>query len=455
MNIILQTISPLHIGSGEKLSPIDYIVRDGYFYRINIDKFLERISSIQNALNEFTNWVEQTSNQLSKERDNRRRSEIRKRFNIYSFCIEKLKNHNLVNEITQDEKYYHYKCKCVSNPEKEINEQLKLPNNEIYIPGTSIKGAIRTALAYYTLKRKPDLWNNIYNGISISKTDVKGVKNVDSRKYVGQEIEKVIFGCGVRVKKKDGEEVIYGDAKYDIMKIVNISDTLISKASLCVDNGAVFTLNKKENIIKRGSPIAMEMIAEKSSFIFKITVDKNFLLHAKRYEDNNKWIGLKDKLKNLFDIDISLIDKGNINSIIKNIEEKILESCKVFGKDIILEEKKWLEKFPNQEISNLITFYNKLDNNSIYLRIGWASGWNATTIGLLFKNNILPQNDGKFLIKKFNLDLTQREIKAIRTNERLKNRIINLDEFPESRRLIIKNKIPYSPLGWVKLSLVK
>jgi len=83
-----------------------------------------------------------------------------------------------------------------------IIEQIRGSLFRPYIPGSTIKGAIRTALFWYFLK-------NDTRKLRLAKELLKNLRDVDER-YLDDEIEKVLFGK---------------DPNYDLMRAVYVTDS--------------------------------------------------------------------------------------------------------------------------------------------------------------------------------------------------------------------------------------
>lgn len=130
----IKTISPVHIGSGKEYNKSEYVLDEMKFKsknktfhkkvikRIDISKFYSGLSD--DKKDEFINILSQPNSNLTDFEPN-----IKKKFlKYYSF-----------NNSTVDP--------------RDINEHIKTLD-EMYIPGSSIKGAIKTALFYSKLRQE-------------------------------------------------------------------------------------------------------------------------------------------------------------------------------------------------------------------------------------------------------------------------------------------------------------
>ena len=57
MEVLFKTLTPLHIGNGEELNPLDYIKLNSVYYRINQRQFLNFIKNDEAVIEKFNDWV--------------------------------------------------------------------------------------------------------------------------------------------------------------------------------------------------------------------------------------------------------------------------------------------------------------------------------------------------------------------------------------------------------------
>lgn len=124
-------LSPLHIGTGSQTEPFDYVIRNGRLCRISLEDFLYQLSEEKREI--FEDIV--TSGNLNR---------IRK-YIIEEINLEKYLAYSV--EVTEEiERLYLTKIADIQN-QLLIDPFIRTGGeNKPYIPGSSIKGAIRTAL---------------------------------------------------------------------------------------------------------------------------------------------------------------------------------------------------------------------------------------------------------------------------------------------------------------------
>ncbi len=438
--MILETLSPIHIGVGDerRLTGYDCVLYNNTIIVFNLEAFF---SENPERASEF---YEEAVN-------------LGTEFSLTKFLRKE--------EITNP-RYHYYTLKGNWKHSSEIYPVIKTPQREVYIPGSSIKGAMRTALACYVLnKADSSTWRKIERGER--GTDIRGVRNEKRQKRVGKEVEKVIFGCGF---VKGNNYVIYGDAKFDLLKFIRVTDTTSlppEEDSLELSIVDTFSQNRNRSLGRKGYDIPLETIKPGCNFNLNIEVDTNFLSRAHEMEDHKQWIGLKQKLKKIFDINAG-IDEPEVMA--EKVYKTIAEACNYFSERIIEKDlsilpetvsylhkdcgspvgsdfrhrgKKWCnrcqkgnlgsEELVEINFADIKEFYDGLksyEEGGFLLRLGFGVGWHSTTLGLVLDDTILEN-----LRREFRLGKTF------------------IKEFPKTRRFVIEERRPTYPLGWVKIDM--
>jgi len=141
---LIKTITPLHIGNGERWFPFEYWVEDG---KIMIGDFNKFIDTYENYIS-GTTWKTKLKKVLDifrnpKNYRNRRFElsflDILKQLNISDKRSEFLLLEIPFSKVLSDKE---------GNVKKEIYQFIRHSDGRIYIPGSSIKGAINTAFIF-------------------------------------------------------------------------------------------------------------------------------------------------------------------------------------------------------------------------------------------------------------------------------------------------------------------
>lgn len=363
-------LSPVHIGSGEKYTASEYVKSKGKTKKGTILNLIKRI----NVSQYFISLDDDKKDDFLRDLSN-------PNFNLKDFD-KKIPNtfikYRAINKSKKD-----------IAPTQEITEAIKTLD-ELYIPGSSIKGAIKSAILYSQIDD-----NEIR---TISNKVLRNNGSVDFKEY--SKFMNMIFTSNKAPTPAQG----------DIMKFLQVSDSSTVKSPVVYDVATVmasfrrghnefYTRNKKT---REATLSFLETIDRPNKLSFEIKNNYDY--------DVFKRLGLDSK-KDLIDI--------------SNIKKSIF----VFSKSLINHESEFAEDY---DISYLEKFYSNLEKentlDSPVLKIGAGSGFLSTTVGLK--------------IKKYDPYLFDK----IRDGTRGKTYDY---EFPKSRKI---TQIGGKPLGWVKLS---
>lgn len=434
----LEVISPIHIGTGEQLSQFDYAFDspNQSLIIIDFDKALER--------------PEVDVNELSRAMRNRD-------FRMDEFLAER-KVH------LGDVEKYCLPCK-IEPAATGLRVQMKDVYGNPYIPGSSIKGAIRTAFFWkllgeddekfffaeryldlvidaeeiheilrqrngfasqsehravisdmYGSEEAPEMLRVLYNLLGVNSGRLgnrreerkfrRGLENLGkSRERLDDAIEKNIFGK---------------DPNVDIFRSIQVSDSK--------------SINPKDWL--------------EAGLIWTYTLDGQSKLNPK-IEGNTEYKVFVEQLKPdaatdlTIKIDEYLFGRDCAELGFQNRQRDIQQFaivCNQFSQQLINSE---LEFYTEHGLDDIAEFYEQLEgevdldsNNEFLLCIGWGGGYEAKTVGALFKDN-----EGFF--------------NALRERYRLgRSRSAGGYHpiFPKTRRLTTEYGIPIYPLGWVKLA---
>jgi len=509
MKALITCLSPIHIGSGRVLECFEYYFHDGKIIKINLENSLKRLyEKYPDSIEKYSEWINSTTekiNNATKEFEKIKRnsnnkfkdknqwlSHIRKNFNIISFCENILKDKSLANQLLTEPQFHVQKIPYKTQPRRTMQlREIIHVNHSTYIPGSSLKGAIRSALVYRAIKNLNDedlkILLNGKNG-----TDISGIREIinkikklsgktinflkeknnneaektlkdiskiqkDTIKNIGSEVEKLVFRCGFIDTK---ENIIkYNDPKYDLLKCIKISDTFDHSLELIAGQVNSLTKGFKNQGFKTQPIQYCECINIGSTLNFDIEIDFSQIRLINK-SDSDNWIDFKEKFKKLFNIDFDTYS----NDLKKAVMKSIMNAMDEFSKAIIQKDKEWLHNIKSYEVKEILDFYDDLEKKSTLLRLGYSSGWHSTTIGLAMAQNTQLKEYISEIIYIFNLDLIQKNKKILTDKYNIQDqpeKILNLLQrninsigFPVSRRMIELEKNKYMPLGWIQIQLV-
>ena len=369
--IKLTTLTPVCIGDGKTINPVtDYIYdrnRNQVHY-LNKEKIAERLAGDDELMDRYMSGI------ISNMNNNRTE------FDLKDF-LEKVLKLSL-----QDYALYSIEGKNT----KELNTIIKNPDRNPYIPGSTLKGMIKTAFLYEWLLDKNNEWCKKY-------LQNIGNKEVEPRLRRELEAEFDSYQLG-----------IHDSSMFDFEKNCKI----IENKRISIKTGALTI------------PQSWECISENKTCETQIwEMRKGNKIYS--WEDMCWVVNRYTQHQNIREIELleDISEKGNI----KYKDERIIDS--------------------------LIKFYEKMDTeiednpNCIFMRIGSGKGYfyNSVAQALYLADSSSDKDDFlKFLKKSGYGKIYDRKIK------RMKEYDLNPDEFPITRFIELSDN---QPLGWVKLEL--
>ncbi len=382
----LETITPVHIGSGEMLNHIDGYYANDRWYRIDLDKVLTHPNVDINAL---------TSEMA--QRDFRWNDY----FSRHNMNAAELSTYNLL---------------CAQSPETtEIREAIKSVGNRPYIPGSSIKGAIRTALLSDLINSDEN--EQLLNG---SATHLKREIDKGSRAYRRNE-----------TPAKRVEAMAFGkDPNHDLLRTLQISDTEpLESDALAIETAWTVALNQNNELEQKieGNTEyknCVEVIQGVKALTFTLKIDD--LLFRDREKEHLNFSNLQEKTL-----------------------REVADVCQFESKVLMQDEQNFFEDYSYTEIANLydkfIALNDSLTDGAFMLQIGWGTGYLSNTVTSSFTQG----DDAPVDMMKFR---ERYRLGRSRSNQR---HPYDTREFPKTRRILYRGQNPIAPLGWVKISPVE
>ncbi len=374
MRYEIELISPVHVGSGGTISPIEYVVEDKFYRadmdglfedeRFETDRFIEGAKGGALYLGEFA-------------------PELTKEHLRYALDIPQSTRTSLQG--------------LIGSRSSEVREHIKT-KDEVYIPGSSVKGALRTAILWWVLKNDADKFNRAKSHL---KSLVRQRNRVDKR-WVDDKIEEFVFGK---------------DPTKDIFKALQVSDTsAVGVGSLEIEEVRTLTTTPRGHNWKNFYTF-VEALKPKTRLELEMKVDE-FLLEG----DAAGELHFESK---------------------KGLVREIPEICNEFVNDFIEDEIRFFKQYNTPgELDKVLDFYEKVrgrrEEKSFLLHLAWGSGWHGMTVGRLLEK----ETDFDFfgVRKKFSLG-------------KRRNQPFFVREFPKTRRIVFKDGKPKYPLGWVKIKI--
>jgi CRISPR-associated protein Csm5 len=374
----VSTLSPLHIGSGrELLHEYDYSIYNGQTWRLNDSAILEELL-VENDAALAARLARTPPAQLLKEKD-----------------------------YLPNKPYFRYVLSGTPRSDIEgaqFREQIKNLDDQPYIPGSSFKGALRTAISWYGWDKK-----KLKAGVG-DLYDAKG--KLRPAKFVGQVYERQLFGQDPNKRGKD--------ANYDLFRALQVSDSeSVSRDQLILLNTQVLKHDGEPSV-----PVEVEAIRPHTTFILTIKLDTALFSNwAKKHGlklQNSAWI-------------------TNFAQAANEHSQARVES-----------ELKWFGNIPGTK--RIASFYReRLRNpptaNQFIMQFGWGTGWENMTLGTRL------QGDDEFMetiISNYGMANKGREAGSLFPSSR--HLAVNVIEDPNTKEEAIS--LVY-PMGWVLVEMTR
>ncbi len=377
----LETVTPVHIGSGEILNFMDGCYANGRWYHINLDKVLAHPATDINALT----------------------SEMSRR----DFRWQRY----LQNYDTDLSELSAYSLPCQQSPETgEIREAIKSIGNRPYIPGSTLKGAFRTALLSHMIDTDDTLFKNKLE--YLKKLAQQPPRGNPRTQTPAKRIESDAFGK---------------DPNHDLMRALQVSDTEpLESDSLEIGVAWTVTLNQSDRLVQKidnGQEYKnfVQQIQTKQRFTFTLKIDE--LLFRER-----------EKARLGFDAQQA------------EMLTDIAEVCRSETQALMESEQGFFDTYNFTEIADLydalIRRNETLPEGAFLLQLGWGTGFHANTVTSAF-------TDSEDASEELLMDLRERFQLG---KSRSQGGHYDEREFPKTRRILYRGQNPVAPLGWVKIS---
>ncbi len=365
----LEVLTPVHIGSGEQWSTLDYVYDPTarLLRVIDLDRLLAhpRISS-----EDLARYCERHDLQIAQYLQDRR---------IAPATVER------------------YSLPCPHDPQtRPVRCFVKTPFGNPYLPGSSLKGAIRTAVLWHLLQPKGAAFTKALD--RVSRNDRSLPRSAYDRQWTGSEIERL-------------PEAFSKEPNTDLMRVIQIEDSpQLPLESLEVIEVGSYLLNAQGRLERNRSLTSwVEALKPGTRIAMPLRCD-DFLFSEMAQE-----LGFASKRH--------LVEGRGLLDVLRSFTEPLLETeIQFYHRSGLAEVAKSLESLEA--------------GDGVLLCVGWGGGWSAKTILRRF-------------IGQADLDLM-----ALRKIYRLGRSRSQGDfyhhVFPKSRRLALAGPSP-RPLGWVRI----
>lgn len=383
-HLTLQVLTPIHIGSGrELLNEYDYAIANKRTWRLNDAALLDAQSIDTGSPEEAFKLAERLAQtppaQLLQPQD-----------------------------YLEGSPFFRYVLSGTPRARGEgeqLREQLKDPFDQVYLPGSSLKGALRTAVAWHAWEKaglKPEM--------SMLKNQRDG-KWLPAR-FAAQNLERKLF---VQADARRGHE-----PNFDLWKAVQVSDsqTLPAGESLLLINASVLN---RSGINRSQIPVEVEAIRPNTTFELSLKIDLAlFSDWAKRRGMNmpgEDWLAHLPRIAR---------ERARVR---------------------FLQEIAWFSPLSNGK--RVAAVYQQLGAfplapNQFYVRLGWGGGWDDKTLG-----DRLQQDPAFFESAIANFRLARGKHQPNQPFPASRRAAMQTFQTPDGRRV----ELAAVPMGWALVTL--
>ncbi len=382
--------TPLHVGTGEKLGKTDIAPQRSQWIVVDMESVF---SLLQDNLSAF-DALDDSNFDLSR---------FLKQNKI---SPGKVKKYSLVNP---DNIRFDFR-------KTEVLEMIKTGMGKPIIPGSSVKGAIRTVIWWHLMQLEENR--------SLLEEKLREILNNPriSKERADDKLDKELFGK---------------NPNYDVMRGLQVGDVEFELSDMRLVESKVLSLARKGFGWKRFTTCSESLNPGAVSF---------------------------GKMK----LDEFLFDSPLARTL-KFYEKKALfaslpEECNEFARNFIEEEIDFFKSCGMEEMVKFYTVFLKEipeSNTAFLIHLGWGSGWKSMTGNYLTENALKKLRErfglGKLICPQCGKDAkkdTRQEGKEFCFGCKKSFPIKLFPEFPKTRKIAFQNGKPAFPLGWIRVERV-
>lgn len=386
---IVQTLSPLHIGTGDKLTPLSYIYRGDSVLVLDEVTLLNWAGSSPGISSRFITAAEQGGSISSL------LSELR-------VPAEPFKLYELRAEITRTP--------------TEILPFIKTYDQFPYLPGSSLKGSLRSALLRGAILAEPELAD------AFSSIVIEAAEEGRRRRTGSEAIEAALF---VRRDLKDRKKF----SNYDLNRALIVSDSrpvktdkleIVEVRMLSLQYDGRLDFKKRNNAYVT---IFAETAQPKTTFRLKLQRDLSLLAG----------MGAAEELQ--------------LNNPARSrLMLYLTQYCRAAGFELIDQEIDFYQRNGRSDLAGW--FEEKRDGlqkkeDLFILPMGWGSGYDAKTV-----TDLLDEYAFQAVVENF------RNTDGLgRPGNNPDNPWLGPDDSPKSRKVVVRKDGTLEPVGWVVVKL--
>lgn len=366
----VRVLSPVHIGTGQNLGLHDIAVINGRLWRFDVEKLAEHLARDPQRLDRYTtsgaaalaDWPEAL-----------RRS-----------CAR-------------------YVVPWNGPQPREVREHIADPLGRFYIPGTTIKGAIRTAI----------LWAYNYGLSAEAKAkQAERIGQEPKKERAGQPWQRVVFG------KDPNHDILRG------LRVTDSSPAPLTQRAVVEIRVAVEEPNGQLTWFVRPGTHTEDMAQATRLWAEVIpgNIELTVSLEVDRFLTENAT--LVGEAGALHPAEVLGFERK------RRFLDTWVQRCNLMAYKLAQQEHEWAKRLGLEAYRKFYAWLlqdMKARPDAVYLQLGWGVGWR-----------------GKTAVEPLGANAVARARQAYNLGRKG-------HPFPKTRRVVFHNGRPYVPLGWVRL----
>ncbi|MBU1207728.1 MAG: type III-A CRISPR-associated RAMP protein Csm5 [Proteobacteria bacterium] len=306
---------------------------------------------------------------------------------------------------------------------------IKTAEGKPYLPGSSLKGAVRSALFRSRIKADNAVLSAAGRVANDDLNEIRHQKNPNLsrwRKRIGSDVERTFFGK---------------DEHHDFMRCLQFSDSssreptelrIVEVRVLSLSsNGDLHPARDPRRDDRDMRPVTPEVIPKGVQVVSHFTIN-HYLLSDTQPANELGFRGKKEFIK------------------------VWLAECNRAAQDHIQQEIDFFKRHPLDGKRRMAQWYEALKEqlqqaektgNQCLLHLAWGSGWDTKTITDQFDDKLFDD-----VRRTLRLNVGRPHL-PMKGRPAWGSILLTKDDSPKSRKVVFENGQPQEPLGWVKVSL--
>ncbi len=374
-------LSPVHVGIEERLGDHDVLHVGGKLYRVAAERLLAELEREPQTRDRYLTGGLRAIEQWLRQGDRLRR------LTVYESRVPRDRRHG-----------------------EDVRPFLSDPLGRPYVPGTELKGAVRTAVLWTLVAGDGD---RRHLAEKIGKKQNRGrVEEQRDRRYVGQWLEQTLLG---------------EEPRTDAFRLLRVCDSEALPADSLKVYPVLVVARQQDGMRLMERPRRGE--APSSYTDDPLRAVASFCECLDSGEPRVR-----------VELDRYLLDKRDRGA---SFVTRWREACNAFSRHVAEAEQKWWTDAQNAApprlrslAAALVDFYAQLlrqlahlPEGHVVVNLGWGGGWRTKTVAEQFGQNLVKE-----VVRRYNLDRGSRG-----------------PVFPKTRKVAWTGSDRYAPLGWVLL----